>query len=80
MRKVLTPSSAISAKSSSTVAASGKGTPLRESANGPYVTPFKKNLSELRQKDLPNVLTFSELVSGARRDSEANGIGTLMIN
>jgi hypothetical protein len=80
VRKLLTPSSDIKAKSISIVETSGKAAPFRERENGPYVTPFRKNLSALRQKDLPNDRTFSELVSGASRDSRGNRIGTLTIN
>src|SRR5215831_14821509 len=79
VRKLLIPSSDIKAKSSSTVGTSGNGRPLRESANGPYVTPFKKNFSELRQKNFPKALTFSPLVIGASRGSGGSRIGTLTI-
>ena len=65
MRKLMTPSSDIKAKSSSTVRASGNGTPFRESTRTGRTSSFRKNFSELRQKNFPSGLTCSWLVSGA---------------
>jgi len=61
VRKQLMPSSLINAKSISTAAGSGKGTPGRLGAKGPYVTPFRKNFLSFSKNDLPRTTIFSSV-------------------
>ena len=79
MRKVLAPSSLINAKSSSTLEASGNGTPNCDGEKGPYVTPFRKTFFSSTKKNFPWHRALAEPVSGSKHDSPADGIGRLML-
>src|SRR3954469_10374180 len=82
MRTTLTPSARISSKSARAFAGSPTKWPSASGANGPYVTPFRKNLRSPSKKNFARTRMGSsdggapsgtKVGTGAREEEEALG-------